>query len=218
MAPRGADADNQGETMRTYDQWMRHGNVWDVVRAAADDEVARQAAVSRIINTMLEVQLDYSHVAPGWPPVSSTALACAAAQGELMGGGYGDGDPMAAAYGRAWKGSPWHCACHYLLGKLPSKPAAAMLMQAARVRPKQDRVGNWWCKTAAQLVEHQDEALRRLQLKDKGVAPFESVRTWQLHAKSAREILRRWLVNGEAQRVYQKGQKSVDHAAEVGLS
>lgn len=218
MAPRGADA-NQGETMRTYDQWMRHDNAWDVVRAAEHDEAARQAAVSRIIDTMLQVQLDYSHVRPGWPPISSTALACAAARGELLGGGHGDGDTLLIAYGRAWKGSPWHCACHYLLHLLPTRPALGMLMQAARVRPKKARGGeNFWCKTAAQLLEHQDEAMRLLQLKDKGVAPFESVRTWQLHAKAAREILRRWLGNGEAQKIYQESKKSVDHAEEVGLS
>lgn len=204
--------------MRSFDDWMRETNPWRVIEAAAHDERARDAAVSRIIDTMLEVQLDYSRVSPGWPPISSTSLACDAMRGELLGGGYGGGDPMLLAYGRAWKESPWHCACDYLLRILPSQPAAAMLMQAARVRPMKQRVGNWWCKTAAQLLEHQDEAFQRLQLKGQGIVPFQSVRTWQLHARAARTILRKWLEKDEVKYIYLNSQKSIDHAEIVGLS
>lgn len=218
MAPRGADADNQGEPMtRTYDQWMRERDVWRVIEAASEDSKARDAAVARIIDTMLEVQLDYSHVSPGWPPISSTALACAAAKGEVMGGGYSDGDSMAAAYTRTWKGSPWHVACHYLMRKLPPRGVAAMLMQAARVRPRKAMVGNWWCKTNRQIFEQQDEALRRLQLKGKAILPFESERAWRWHATEARKVLREWLEAGEIKPVVQEGQKILDHAEEFGL-
>lgn len=180
----------------SYDEWVRVDNPWRVVEAAASSDAARDAAVTRIIDTMLEIQLDHDHIKPGWPPVSSTALACAAAKGELMAEGGGGGDPMMVAYGRAWRGSPWHCACAWLLSQMTPRMAAALLMQAARVRPKKERVGNWWCKTARELLAEQGEAVRRLHLKERGVEPFGSVRAWQLYAREARELIRAWLRPG----------------------
>lgn len=196
----------------SYDRWLKHRDVWRVIAAAPEDRDAREAALSRIIDTMLEIQLDYSRVSPGWPPVSSTALACAAASGELMGGGYGSGDPMLTAYGRTWKGSPWHEACAWLMGRMPARSAAAMLMQAARIRPTKRQVGGWWCKTAAQLLERQEQALQLLGMRGLGIEPFDSVRTWQLHAKDARDALREALRTGEVNNVYLRSKKVIDEA------
>lgn len=172
--------------MIRYDRWMQMSNPWAVMRAAALSEGARQAAVSRIIDTMLELQLDYRHISPGWSSVSITALA-----GELPGGGGGH-DQMLLASQRYSPDSEWHRACASLLRRLPPRQALAMLMQAARVRP--GKGGCWWSKTAAQLVEHQDEAMQRLGIK--GVAGFETVRSMQECAQAARNKLRTWLSEG----------------------
>lgn len=194
---------------RSYDDWMRVENPWVVAAAAPYSEQAREAAVSRIIDTMLEIQLDYEHVSPGWPPVSSTALACAAAKGELMCGGDGGGDPMLVAYGSAWRDSPWHCACAWLLSQLTPRMAAAMLMQAARVRPRKDRVSNFWSKTNRQLFLHQEEAVRQLGLKGRGVIPFGSERTWRLYATEARSLIRTWLSQSEQGELTKKDKNSL---------
>jgi len=44
-----------------FDEWKRVANPWRVIEAAQRDERARDAAVVRIIDTMLELQLDYRH-------------------------------------------------------------------------------------------------------------------------------------------------------------
>ena len=72
----------QKGTQMQFDDWKRVANPWRVVEAAKSDERARDAAVSRIIDTMLELQLDYRHDNPGFQPFSVTALA-----GEVPGGG-----------------------------------------------------------------------------------------------------------------------------------
>lgn len=181
--------------MRSYDDYMLMSSPWAVIRAAQHSDAAARAAVSRIIDTALEVQLDHEHVRPGWPPVSPTALAMAAASGEHIGGGYSDRDPMEVAIGRAWVGSEWHGACAWLLRQLEPRQAAAVLIQGARVRPAKAGVGNWWCKTIRELHAHQDEALRRLQLKGMGVGRFGSVRTLQQCAHDGREALLEWVLS-----------------------
>lgn len=175
----------------TYDEWMRVRSPWDVVSAAAHDRAAADAAVSRIIDTMLEIQLDYDHVRPGWPPVSSTAQACSAAAGELQ-YSTGGGDPMMVAYTRTWRESEWHAACAWLMSRLTPRMQAALLMQAARIRPTRQRTGSWWCQTARELVANQEEAMRRLHL-HRGAEPFASVRSMQLYATRARGLIRDWL-------------------------
>jgi len=49
-----------------FDEWKRIANPWLVVEAAQANERARDAAVSRIIDTMLELQLDCRHENPGY--------------------------------------------------------------------------------------------------------------------------------------------------------
>lgn len=134
---------------------------------AKSDERARDAAVSRIIDIMLELQLDYLHENPGYQPFSVTALA-----GEVPGGGGRSDQAMLAAL-RYHPQSQWHKTCGWLLDQLPKRQAAAMLMQAARIRP--EKMGHSiWMVTARQMVERQEVLLRALGLNE-GVRPFESV-------------------------------------------
>lgn len=164
-----------------FDEWVRIENPWRVVEAAVSDDRARDAAVSRIIDTMLELQLDCRHSNPGFQPFSVTAMA-----GDVPGGGGRSDQAMLAAL-RYHPESQWHTACAWLLDQLPRRQAAAMLMQAARVRP--DRMGvSQWMVTARQMVERQHVLLRSLGMNE-GVVPFESVEALQVAGRRARKRL-----------------------------
>ena len=56
-----------------FAEWVHVSSPWRVVDAAQTDERARDAAVVRIIDTMLELQLDCRHENPGYQPFSLTA-------------------------------------------------------------------------------------------------------------------------------------------------
>lgn len=171
------------------DEWKHVSNPWLVVEASQTDERARYAAVSRIIDTMLELQLDCRHQNPGYQPFSPIAL-----MGELPGGGGQSNQAMLAAM-RYHPESQWHKACGFLMSQLPKRQAAAMLLQAARVRP--DKMGaSQWMVTARQMVERQGELLRCLGLHE-GVRHFESVEALQVAGKRARSRLGDWLAHGE---------------------
>lgn len=172
-----------------FDEWKRVANPWRVVEAAQTNERARDAAVSRIIDTMLELQLDYRHEGAGYPPFSPTAN-----MGELPGGGGRSDQAMLAAM-RYHPTSQWHKACAFLLDQLPRRQAAAMLLQAARVRP--EKMGSSiWMVTARQMVERQDVLLRSLGLNER-VRHFESVNAMQHAARRARNQLWELLTLGE---------------------
>lgn len=172
-----------------FDDWKRVASPWRVVEAAQTNERARDAAVSRIIDTMLELQLECRHENPGYLPFSVTALA-----GELPSRG-SRSDPTMLAAMRFHPESHWHKACAFLMVQLPKRQAAAMLLQAARVRP--DKMGNsQWMVTARQMVERQDTLLRALGLHE-GVRHFESVNALQHAARRARTQLWAWLAQGE---------------------
>ncbi len=171
------------------DEWKRIANPWRVIDAAQTNERARDAAVSRIIDTMLELQLDCRHENPGYQPFSVTALA-----GELPSSGGRSDHTMLAAM-RFHPESQWHKACAFLLKQLPRRQAVAMLLQAARVRP--EKMGNsQWMVTAQQMIERQEILLRSLGLNE-GVRHFESVNALQHAARRARGQLREWLAQGE---------------------
>ena len=174
-----------------FDEWKRVANPWRVIEAAQRDERARDAAVVRIIDTMLELQLDYRHQNAGYQPFSPTAL-----MGEMPGGGGRSDQAMLAAM-RYHPESQWHKACALLLDQLPKRQAAAMLLQAARVRPEKMGASQWMV-TARQMVERQGELLRCLGLHE-GVRHFESVNAMQHAARRARTQLWDWLAQGEVQ-------------------
>ncbi|TVU89396.1 hypothetical protein FQP89_15510 [Vreelandella titanicae] len=168
-----------------FDDWKRVANPWRVVEAAKSDERARDAAVSRIIDTMLELQLDYRHENPGYQPFSVSALA-----GEVPGGGGRSGQAMLAALLYHPQGQ-WHKACGMLLDQQPKRQAAAMLIQAARIRP--EKMGHSiWMVTARQMVDRQEVLLRALGLNE-GIRHFESVEALQVTGKRARKRLWEWL-------------------------
>lgn len=179
---------HKGNVMQ-FDEWKRVANPWRVVEAAQTNERARDAAVSRIIDTMLELQLDYRHEQTGYQPFSPTAH-----MGELPGGGGRSDQAMLAAM-RYHPQSQWHQACAFLLDQLPRRQAAAMLLQAARVRPEKMGASQWMV-TARQMVERQGELLRCLGLNEK-VRHFESVEALQVAGKRARQRLWEWLAEGE---------------------
>lgn len=173
----------------TYDQWLKVSNPWTVVEAASDSSDACQAALVRVIDTMLELQLDFRHKNPGFQPFSVTALA-----GEVPGGGGRSDQAMLAAL-RYHPDSEWHRACAWLLGRLPKRQAAAMMLQAARIRP--EKAGeSVWMVTARQMLARQGMLLRSLNL-SQGVAPFESVEALEVAARRARTKLRKWLAGNE---------------------
>ncbi|QPI65864.1 hypothetical protein [Vreelandella venusta] len=180
----------KGKVMQ-FDGWKRVANPWRVVEAAKSDERARDAAVSRIIDTMLELQLDYRHDNPGFQPFSVTALA-----GEMPGGGGRSDQAMLAAL-RYHPQSEWHKACGVMLDQLPKRQAAAMLLQAARVRPEKMGASKW-VVTARQMVERQEVLLRALGMNE-GIRHFESVEALQVAGKRGRKRLWEWLAQGEVQ-------------------
>lgn len=149
-----------------YDDWLNVSNPWAVVEAAARSDVARDAAVKRIIDTMLELQLDMRHENIGYQPFSVASMA-----GEVMGGDGRSDQAMIAAM-RYHPESAWHRACAALLDRLPKRQAAAMLLQAARIRP--EKMGDSdFMVTARQMVERQDLLLRRIGFRAKTALPDE---------------------------------------------
>lgn len=201
-----------------YDEWLRMSNPWVVVDAASESDEACQAALTRIIDTMLELQLDFRHKSPGFQPFSVTALT-----GEVPGGGGRSDQTMLAAL-RYHPDSEWHKACGGLLRRLPKRQAAAMLLQAARVRP--EKVGqSIWMVTARQMVERQETLLQSIgfccenllpsneemaerleglsqeeieaEPRATHIKPFETVKSLQDCAFRARTTLRKWLKQQE---------------------
>ena len=170
-----------------FDEWKRVANPWRVVEAAQSNERARDAAVSRIIDTMLELQLDCRHEQTGYQPFSVTGNA-------PMPRGSLPVDQAMMAAERYHPESQWHKACAFLLDQLPKRQAAAMLLQAARVRPEKMGASQWMV-TARQMVERQGELLRCLGLHE-GVRHFESVEALQVAGKRARQRLWEWLAQG----------------------
>lgn len=201
--------------MATYDYWLKHRNPWAVIEAAATDSAARDAAVSRLIDTMLELQLVRRHEGIGHQPFSVTGNTPMPGSGKAV-------DQAMLAAERYRPDSEWHRSCTWLLGQLPRRQAAAMLLQAARIRP--EKMGDSvWMVTARQLVERQAVLLRHIGyactyllpgedeeelaelhqgLTDKEIAklptptpiqPFESVEALEVAARRARKKLRQWL-------------------------
>lgn len=202
----------------TYDDWLNVSNPWAVIEAAVRSDAARDAAVKRIIDTMLELQLDMRHENIGYQPFSVAAMA-----GEVMGGGGGRSDQAMIAAMRYHPESAWHRACAALLDRLPKRQAAAMLLQAARIRP--EKMGDSdFMVTARQMIERQDLLLRRIGFRSKAampdaeevkelcrevelmgkeemehyrpptpVRPFHTVKALQDCAFKARQTLRAWL-------------------------
>lgn len=169
----------------TRDEWKRVANPWRVVEAAAGDEAARDAAVVRIIDTCLELQLVRRHDSVGYQPFSVTGNV------PMPGSGRNIDQAMLAAE-RYRPDSEWHQACAKLMDWLPKRQAAAMMLQAARVRP--GVVGDCqWAVTARQLVERQGILLRALGMADYVPTPFASVDDLQKAAQRARGRLREWL-------------------------
>lgn len=171
----------------TRDEWQRVANPWRVLEAAAIDEAARDVAVIRIIDTCLELQLVRRHDSVGYQPFSVTGNV------PMPGSGRNIDQAMLAAQ-RYRPESEWHSACAWLLDQLPKRQAAAMMMQAARVRP--DKLGSsMWTVTASQMVERQSALLRDLGMAEFAAKPFESVRAIQECAARARGKLREWLAH-----------------------
>ncbi len=169
----------------TRDEWQRVANPWRVVEAALADDTARDAAVIRIIDTCLELQLVRRHDSVGYQPFSVTGNV------PMPGSGRNIDQAMLAAE-RYRPESEWHSACAWLLDQLPRRQAAAMMMQAARVRP--DKLGSsLWTVTAAQMVERQGALLRDLGMAGYVPTPFASVDDLQKAAQRARRRLRGWL-------------------------
>ncbi|MDR5867939.1 hypothetical protein [Halomonas koreensis] len=177
--------------MAMLDDWKKHPNPWAVVEAAATDSTARDAAVSRLIDTMLELQLVRRHDGVGYQPFSVTGNVPMPGSGRAV-------DQAMLAAERYRPDSEWHKACAWLLNRLPKRQAAAMLLQAARIRP--DKLGeSVWMVTAEQAVERQALLLRQLGMAEYVARPYESVRAIQECASRARKQLRAWLVEEELQ-------------------
>lgn len=177
----------------TYDDWNKVGNPWRVVEAASESEAACQSALARVIDTMLELKLDCRHKNPGFQPFSVTALA-----GEVPGGG-GRSDQAMLAAQRYHPDSEWHRACAFMLDRLPRRQAAAMMLQAARIRPEKAGESEWKV-TASQMVQRQALLLRSLGMAE-GVRPYESVESLQKCARRARTTLRNWIAQQEVRLV-----------------
>ncbi|WP_299231691.1 hypothetical protein [uncultured Halomonas sp.] len=182
----------------TIDEWKRVANPWTVVEAAAESEAARDAAVVRIIDTLLELQLDRRHEQVGYQPYSVTGNVPMPRSTRAV-------DQCALAAERYRPDSEWHRACAWLLRQLPPRQAAAMLLQAARVRPERLAEGavahSLFAVTAKQMVERQDALLRALGMAEWAPRGFESVRAMQDCATRSRHQLRDWLKNEKVQQV-----------------
>ncbi|MDR5858199.1 hypothetical protein FZZ93_01160 [Halomonas eurihalina] len=169
----------------TRDEWLKVANPWRIVEAAAYDELARDAAVVRIIDTCLELKLVRRHDSVGYKPFSVTGTV------PMPGSGRNIDQAMLAAE-RYRPESDWHRVCGWLLDQMPKRQAAAMMLQAARVRP--DKLGSsQWAVTASQMVERQALLLRDLGMVEYVPTPFQSVEDLQKAAQRARKRLREWL-------------------------
>lgn len=174
---------------KTYDEWMAKASPWAVVEAAAADATARDAAVSRIIDTMLELQLVRRHDSVGYQPFSVTGNVPMPGSGKAI-------DQCMLAAEKYHPESSWHRACAWLLDRLPRRQAAAMMLQAARIRP--DKMGkSMWMVTASEMVECQADLLRSLEMAEYVATPFLSVGDLQKSAQRARGRLREWLAEEE---------------------
>ena len=173
----------------TRDDWMRVQNPWRILEAAARNDVARDVAVTRIIDTMLEIQMECRHENPGYQPFSITGNVPMPSAGKVV-------DSTGIAAERMRKESEWHKLCEWLLGRLPRRQAAAMLLQAARIRPDKDGSSQWMV-TSKQMIERQELLIRSLNMAD-GVRVFESVEALQKCARRARNLLRLWLTEDQA--------------------
>lgn len=203
----------------TRDDYLKMGSPWAVVRAAAVSDAARDAAVSRIIDTMLDLQMVRRHDSVGYQPFSVTGNVPMPGTGKAI-------DQAMIAAERYHPTSEWHRVCGWLLDRLPKRQAAAMLLQAARVRP--DKMGESdWMVTAAQMVERQGALLQLIGYRSvyllpgeeemakqregltakqiealpqaTAVRPFESVRALQECASRARNRLREWIAQESRQ-------------------
>ena len=173
---------------KTFDEWVRTDNPWKVIEAAQECDTALDAAVVRIIDTLLDLQLVRRHDGVGYQPFSVTGNVPMPGSGKAI-------DQCMIAAERYHPDSQWHKACGWLMDQLPKRQAAAMMLQAARVRP--GKVGT--CKfsvTASQMVEQQNTLLMYLGMRDYAVKPFESVRAMQECGSRARQHLREWLKAG----------------------
>lgn len=169
----------------THDEWLKVANPWRIVEAAAYDERARDAAVMRIIDTCLELKMVRRHDCVGYKPFSVTGTV------PMPGSGRNIDQAMLAAE-RYRPESDWHRVCGWLLDQMPKRQAAAMMLQAARVRP--DKLGSsQWAVTASQMVERQKLLLRDLGMAECVPTPFRSVEDLQKAAQRARKRLREWL-------------------------
>ena len=176
----------------TVDEWKRENNPWRVVEAAAECENARQAALVRIIDTMLELQLERRHESVGHQPFSVTGNVPMPGSGKAI-------DQCMMAAERYRPDSEWHRACRWLLNRLAKRQAAAMMLQAARVRPveAEENTGHPFQLTASGLVRHQRTLLNSLGMGEYVREPFESVEAMQKAARRARSRLRQWLEQQE---------------------
>ncbi|MBW5802028.1 hypothetical protein [Halomonas elongata] len=169
----------------TRDEWQKVDNPWRIVEAAAYDSHARDAAVVRIIDTCLELKLVRRHDGVGYRPFSVTGTV------PMPGSGRNIDQAMLAAE-RYRPESDWHKMCGWLLDQIPSRQAAAMMLQAARIRP--DKLGSCqWSVTASQMVARQALLLRDLGMGECVPTPFQSVEDLQKAAQRARKRLRQWL-------------------------
>ncbi|AYF32308.1 hypothetical protein CUU95_00005 [Vreelandella alkaliphila] len=126
-----------------FDEWKRVSSPWRVVEAAQTDERARDAAVVRIIDTMLQLQLDCRHEQTAISPLAPRRTWASYL------GRWAQRSSDAGRHALSPE-SQWHTACAFLLDQLPRRQAAAMLLQAARVRP--EKMGNSvWMVTARQM-------------------------------------------------------------------
>lgn len=174
----------------TFDDWLRVESPWRLIEAAASNETACDAAVSRIIDTMLELQLVRRHDGVGYQPFSVTGNV------PMPGSGQNVDQAMLAAE-RYRPDSQWHRSCAWLMDRLPKKQAAAMMLQAARVRP--GKMGNClFAVTARQMVDRQNELLIALGMREYVIKPYQSVDDLQKAAQRARGRLRSWIGSEEA--------------------
>jgi hypothetical protein len=180
----------------TIDDWKREGNPWRVVEASAKCENAKQAALERIIDTLLELQLERRHEGVGHQPFSVTGNIPMPGSGKAV-------DQCMMAAERYRPDSEWHRACKWMMSRLPKRQAAAMMLQAARVRPAKmediprDKDGHPFQVTANGLVRKQRELLKSLGMGEYIREPFDSVEAMQKAARRARNRLREWLAQGE---------------------
>lgn len=186
----------------TRDDWQRVSNPWRVVQAAANDEVARDAALVRIIDTCLEIQLVRRHDNLGYQPFSVTGNVPMPGSGKVV-------DSTGIAADRMRLDSEWHRSCAWLLGRLPRRQAAAMMLQAARIRPvkvSEYKSENPFMVTASGMIKKQADLLIALGMREHVPTPYRSVEDLQKAASRARKRLRDWLRGEEVEELVASGE------------